>query len=538
MKRPLFLLFMIIVCPPGLVHAQQHILTILQGKLKLGDRHYGEGNYRAALLSYEDAIQKDEYDPTIHLRLARCYAHLKDYAMAVNQFEKEKSDANFTVDDFFLFAESLLTVGEHDRAKKIYEKILVRQPDLETVKAKIWRINNLTYLFEDSLHYSLRPISLNTSYSDFGARPHQRGIVFVSNRNRNKPIAKLDAATLESFYHLNFSEFSSDSNALRVDSIWLEEPQPFLKELEHDLHIGPIQFYDNDQKAVLVRASQQPNEDGKRTLQIYFVIHDKNGKWKIDFPFPHNSPNYSLSDPAISRDGKVLYFSSDMKGGYGGKDLYRSELVNNKWTVPKNLGETINTPHDDAYPFFHQNGVLYFSSDGHAGLGGLDVFKTHLQEGGFGEVQNLGYPINSSYDDFSLYLDSLGTKGFLSTNRKNGGFDDDIYEVDVDLQNYPLPLKAVVHVKEHTWSNSSDVKPLGRCRVQLVDNVRHHIVNEVIADDEGNFELSVPYFSYFVLRITASDGEEAVALLDIPKHRTEIGAHEIVVVKDFLKPKQ
>lgn len=521
----------------GTVYAQQHVLTILQGKLKLGDRHYADGNYHAALQAYRDASPRGA-DPSTHLRLARCYAHLKDYAMAVEQFEKEKSDTNFSEDDLFLYAESLLTMKEHDQAKKIYQKLLDRQPNLEIVKAKIWRINNLSYLFEDSLHYSLRPISLNTAYSDFGATPHQQGIVFVSNRNRNKLITKVDGARHATFYHLNFSEFSSGRDALRNDSVWLEAPQSFLKELENDLHIGPIEFYDDDRKAVVARTTREPNDGGKRTLQIYFLSRDRRGKWKIDFPFPHNSPNYSVSDPTISTDGKVLYFTSDMEGGYGGKDIYRSEWQNNNWTVPLNLGETVNTARDEAYPFLHQNGTLYFSSDGHAGLGGLDIFKISLQGGGFGEVQNMGYPINSSYDDFSLFLDTLGTKGFLSTNRKNGGFDDDIYEVDVDLQSYPLQLKAVVHVKEHTWTNSSEVKPLGKCRVQLVDNVRHHLVHEVIADEEGNFELSIPYFSYFMLRIKATDGEEAVALLDIPKHRTEIGAHEIVVVRDFFNAKQ
>jgi hypothetical protein len=224
-----------------------------------------------------------------------------------------------------------------------------------------------------------------------------------------------------------------------------------------------------------------------------------------------------------------------MKGGFGGRDLYKSELVNGKWTRPENLGEVVNTPYDEVFPYLHKNLTLYFSSNGHAGMGGLDIFKSAVKADGYGEAENAGFPLNSHADDFGITIDSLDTHGYISSNRNRGGFDDDLFEFDMDLQTYPLTIAGTIKIKEHTWSDSSALKRLPHAKIYLVDNLRDVTVYESATDAGGNFSVVIPYFSKYVIRVVTEDGDENLAVLEIPKHRKELSAHEIVMVRDVFK---
>jgi hypothetical protein len=232
----------------------------------------------------------------------------------------------------------------------------------------------------------------------------------------------------------------------------------------------------------------------------------------------------------------VLYFSSDMQGGEGGKDIYRSYLIDGKWSKPENLGEQINTAYDEMFPFVHQKKMLYFSSNGHAGIGGLDIFKSEFTEKGFGEVLNVGYPINSHADEFGIIIDSLNSHGYFSSNRQHGGYDDDLYEVDVDLQTYPLEIAGWLGVKEHNWTDSTDIKTFAHAKFYLIDNLREIVVQEGSSDAEGNFTWIIPYFSKYRMRVIGPDQEEHSIIVDIPKQTQLHGKHEIVIIKDPFRP--
>jgi hypothetical protein len=224
-----------------------------------------------------------------------------------------------------------------------------------------------------------------------------------------------------------------------------------------------------------------------------------------------------------------------MPGGFGGKDIYRSVNINGSWSKPENLGEAINTAYDETAPFLHLKKVLYFASSGHAGLGGTDIFKVMITNSSAGEVENMGYPINSTSDEFGINIDSLSTHGYFSSNRKNGGYDDDLYEFDMDLQTYPLELMGTLRFKEFAWNDSSELKPLGNARYYLIDNLREVIVHEGTSDEKGNFKWTIPYFSKYRVRVIGPDNDEHVVSLEIPKHRKDQSNHEIVVVKDLFK---
>jgi hypothetical protein len=223
-----------------------------------------------------------------------------------------------------------------------------------------------------------------------------------------------------------------------------------------------------------------------------------------------------------------------MKGGLGGKDLYKSELVNARWTKPVNLGENINTAFDEVFPYLHHQ-TLYFSSDGHPGLGGLDIFKADQDKTGFMEAQNVGYPLNTNHDDFGIVIDSTETHGYFTSNRKTGGYNDDIYEFDMDLQTYPLEITGVMKFKEHSWSDTLELVSMPNARIYVIDNDRNVTVQETISDERGNFSIVIPYHSKYKIRVVGEDKDENIVSLEIPKHRKANDRHEIVVVKDAFK---
>jgi hypothetical protein len=344
-------------------------------------------------------------------------------------------------------------------------------------------------------------------------------------------VDKIDGSLNAPFYRIYYSKAVADTAGNGIFHYGM--PAHFSKELSARFHAGPVTFYDHFRKMVF---SSTGNKSGvsSKTLQLFFA-EEREGAWSVTQSFPYNNANYSVSDPAISQDGKILYFSSDMKGGFGGKDLYRCEYKNGQWTKPFNLGEPVNTPHDEVFPYLHMAKTLYFSSNGHAGLGGLDIFKAEITTEGFDEPQNAGYPVNTNYDEFGIVIDSLEAHGYFSSNRKKGGYNDDIYEFDVDLQTYPLTINGLVRVKEHSWSDSSELKTMHNAKVHLIDNLRNISVYETVSDTLGNFSITIPYFSKYKIRVTEEDNDENIVSLEISKQRKLHSIYEIVIIKDAFK---
>jgi Tol biopolymer transport system component len=269
-------------------------------------------------------------------------------------------------------------------------------------------------------------------------------------------------------------------------------------------------------------------------MGLYFADL-KDGKWVVTGTFVHNRPEYSVTDPSIDEKGTVMYFSSDKSGGFGGRDIYRSERINDAWTKPEKLGEAVNTNMDEVSPYVN-DGMLYFSSNGHPGMGGLDIYKIEVAGILTDEPSNLGYPINSSYDDFAItFTDQSDTHGLLSSNRKRGALDDDLYEFDIDMQTYPFVISGIIKQMDHAWSDSSTVKALRNARILLVDNIRNVTVLETKSDDEGRLSLAIPYFSKYSIHVFDDDGVENMAVFDLPRQRKASTIHEIVVIKDIFQ---
>jgi tetratricopeptide (TPR) repeat protein len=514
-------------------YGQENVFELLKSDMRLADEYYREKNYQKALQLYWNLHKNDPETEDLNIKIARCYYFLKEYRKSASVYEALKqSNKKLPHLDLYYLAEVQASAGNYVKAIETYREYLKTDPGDTTVAQKIWRLSNVAYLYEDSLHYAVRPVSINTEAGEICPRWYKDGIMFLSNRKATQVIEKLDQSN-GAFYKTYFSKASPDS--LRENILSYKKPVLVEGEIASKLHCGPMAFYENGRKMVFASSGKSENESQPRTLQLYFA-EERNGNWETVQSFAGNSNDYSVTDPTITADGMELYFSSDMKGGFGGNDIYRCVFRDGAWTKPVNLGWQVNTPYNEVSPFIQRGNTLYFSSDGHPGLGGLDIFKVQLHDGEWGEVMNLGYPINTAADEFGVIIDSLSTHGYFSSNRKRAGFDDDLYEFDIDLQHYPLTVAGLIHTKENILTDSLQLQPFAHAKILLIDNIRHVTVYETLTDDDGNFSIVVPYFSKFRITVTGADGHEHVVSLEISKNRKMNTRHEIVIVKDYFQP--
>ena len=511
--------------------AQESVFSLFKKDLQTADDYYVSGNYKSALLLYESVVTKKSAPANINLRLARCYYFTHDYTKAVDSYEKFMKVDKLSSTDQFYYAEGLTATGDYEKSAEVYAQCYAEDSQSEMLAGRIWRMNNISYLFEDSLKNAVRYISLNTKNSELVALPYENGVIYASNKQPVAMVQKTDTKSDASFYHLYYVNTRPDpfsENALIYD-----ESVPFASDLGKGFHTGSLDFYDNHHKMIVSVSSKEENAAGNYPLQLYFASLTKKG-WEIRIPFTHNNANYTLSEPSISSDGKQLFFSSDMPDGYGGRDIYVSNYEDGLWSSPQNLGSEINTSGDEIFPHLGPDKTLYFSSNGHPGLGGSDIFKIEPVDDGYGEVKSLGYPINSSYDDFAFAIDSLNQHGFLTSNRKNGGLDDDIYEFDMGLQSYPLKIEGVVKFIEHNWMDSTELKTLPNVRLILIDDNGDSRITETISGGSGKFSFTIPYYSKYKIRIVGNDLDGIVSF-EVPKYTKTKSSYEIVVVNDDFK---
>jgi tetratricopeptide (TPR) repeat protein len=528
----MFFLIALIAVFHGTARCQDNVFELAKSDSRLADEYFAAGNYEKAIELYWTIYRKNNDAASTKLKIARSYYYLREYNKAAGVFDAiARGSSPMKANDVLLHAESQVSSGDVKKAIDIYRDYLRRNSGDEVVQQKAWRLANLQYLFEDSLHYFVRPLPFNTPAAELCAVPYRDGIVFLSNRKEVTLIEKVDQANSPLFKA--YFAARPDSSA---DGLMGYKTSFFSKAVNSKLQVGPVAFFDNGRKLVFASYETGPvSGRTKRTLQLFFAAVQEGG-WEITGSFPFNDGRYSITDPSITNDGTVLYFSSDMPGGKGGKDLYRSEFLEGKWMPPVNLGDVVNTRYDECFPFINKNTTLYFASNGHAGMGALDIFKIEQHQGKWLEILNVGYPVNSRADDFALVVDSTGVHGYFSSNRKATGLDDNLYEVNIDLQTYPIHISGFIGIKSHSWSDSTEIRPFPNAKLVVIDNQRDTQVFEGGSDENGNFSVVIPYYSKFKIRVIGPDRVEHVVSMEIPKQRKEYGRHEIVIVKDSFQP--
>jgi tetratricopeptide (TPR) repeat protein len=514
----------------GYTQAQETVFTILKSDESKANQYFSEKKYGQALHLYESMTSKSNTEKYL-LQIARSYFHLNQPGDAVKWFTRAISSTSKIGDkDVLLYAESLSAVGRYDEAIKFYSQYQAAHADNPLVMKKIWQLKNRTYLFEDSVHYDIRQLNVNSTASDIGAVPYNDGFVFLSNRKRQRLIEKVDANNLP-FFGLYYAKALLDTTAA-IATFSYNPPIPFSTGLPPRYQQGGVSFYEGRQNLAFISTGEPTaRSKGKRSLQLYFTSYIS-GKWSTHRPFVFNSPDFSYTAVGVQEDGSVLYLASDMPGGFGGLDIYKSSFINGQWTKPENLGEQINTSGDENFPTVLGN-TLFFSSTGHAGLGGLDIFKATKEGDVFGESVNLGYPVNTNFDDFALCLMEDGSRGYLSSNRHGN---DDIFEVINHLRLYPFTIAGVLKIKDESWSESSELRIFPNAQLSLIDNQKNTVIQSTTSDADGLFTLTIPYFSQYRIRITGDrDQEEIMVSLDLAKTSSGENKYDIVVVKNSFK---
>lgn len=428
------ILFTLIFLLTGVCAFSQHSSIAYR---RLADSLYVNHHYQFAGDFYQKALKKSPHQGDIMLQLAKCYHKINSIQESEKWFIKAKENhGHFIADDYYEFAQVLIMLKKTYHADTLLERLLERDPDNKLARKVLADIRNFEKYYQDSTAVAIQSLSINTAAPEFSPVYYKEGIVFSSSRHDGSPGKKS---------HWDNSPFLNLYYSRKVSHQVLAEPILFEEDLNTRHHDGPAMFYANYKKMIINRNQRVKAEGRKKVYEwrpgLYDAVLDsKNNKWEVT-PLPFNNPEYSYMHPSISEDGKILYFASDMPGGYGGTDLYRTERLNGSWIYPVNLGPDVNTAEDEAFPFFIDN-TLYFASNGHGGLGGLDLFKSLLAEDVFTEPINLGYPLNSTADDFSLITDASQRNGYFASSRYGN---DDLFSFRKLSTNQVLALGLVTN---------------------------------------------------------------------------------------------
>ena len=446
-------------------------------KMKDADEKYERGEYYAAAETYrkiynklrrkEDRYQRGE----VAFMLGECYRHLNQSARAAASYQNaQRYEWEDSLIPFYL-AQAQQMEGQYTLAERNYKAYLDTAPNNKLAKEGIrgcqqspkWREQGSRYIVKNARIFNSRRADFCPMFLD----SKNDILYFTSSREKATGTAKSEITGAK-----NCDVFFSKKD----DKGKWSNPEPVEGDLNTEFDEGITAFTPDGQTMYFAKALRKT--DSGTSVEIYKASRSE-AKWSGASKFEITADTLSAyDDPAVSADGKWLYFSSDMPGGQGGKDLWRVMISDGHGTL-ENLGEQINTPGDERFPYVRDDSTLYFSSNGHAGLGGLDLFRARLQPSGRWFVENMGSPMNSSGDDFGITFESEGERGYFSSNRKDARGYDHIFSFEkpdlkiwisgyvLDKDEEPVP-NALIRIVGNDGSNQKAVaKPDGSFRFDL-----------------------------------------------------------------------
>ena len=456
--------------------------------IKKANAYFDKMWYAESAELYEKALSngKDNYSYDIIQKAADAHYFNTNmekahhwYTILYDNYGKEMS-----ADNIFKYAHSLKGTGKYAHSKRLmrlYNK-KIKNGEYTTSSNNEPSKNELILdeILSAKQNFELKNLSVNTEYSDFSPMfLDSNQVVFASAKDSsflNTRRYKWNDQPFLDLYVAKINEESQDlKNAIK-----------FSNNVNTKYHEASVTFSPDNKTMYFTRNNFGKklgrDKNGVNHLKIY-TSNKIDGEWTEAVEVPFNSDNYSTGHPALSPDGKQLYFVSDMPGTIGETDIFVVEVLgDNLFSDPKNLGPEINTEQKEMFPFINDK-KLYFSSNGHVGLGGLDVFEVAYTEEGFEEVKNVGMPINSSKDDFSYIVNEENQKGYFASNRANGKGDDDIYGFErLIIEEVPAHKNAIAGVV--TELITGDIMP--NALVELLDENGIKL-KEMVADDDGNF---------------------------------------------------
>lgn len=456
-----------------------------------GHKQFQELAYSDAIISLENAVENDFGNARIYQELADSYYFNADYRASAKWYQLYfKKPKNPLPIYYFRYAQSLRSIGKTEKAEiVIAEMNLLSSAEKESL-SKLNLKNTFEKRQKNSGRFKIKIAEFNSTLSDYGPSYLGEQLVFASARDTGSIAKRTHSWTNQSFtdlYYIHLGSLNVKPNRFKktINSKFNESSAVFTKD-------GLTMYFsrNNFQNKKLGTDKNQTT-----LLKIYKAIR-KDGNWEVLGALPFCDDSYNVAHPALSTDEKTLYFASDMPAGFGLSDLYKV-VINEDGTFgkPENLGASINTMGRETFPFVNKNDELYFASDGHDGFGGLDVFVSQLDKKlRFIEPQNIGEPINSRMDDFGFIINTDTKKGFFTSNRSDGMGMDDIYNFEELI---PLPCEAIV--KGTIVFEDANAVVAG-VEVILLDGNSNQL-QSVFTDDQGAYLFEVDCKEIYYIRV-------------------------------------
>lgn len=422
--------------------AQQH--------LTVADKAYDRMAYARASAHYDKALARLN-DRGAMVRAADAHDHTGDLAKAASWYAKADQLQPLSGSDALNYGRLLQRLGRTSDAATQFERVLADRPEDAVVRELSLAIATRDAFFVDTTLFTIRPVIIPGTTSVFSAIPYQGGLLVTAENADNGPENPWNGS---SFLDLYTTKPASSGN-------WTTA-MPLEGEVNGRFHDGPAVLSANGRELYFTRSDYYKfrlNKDQQAVshLMLFKAELQQDGRWGNIMSFAYNGIDFSAGHAALSADGNMLLYVSDMPGGFGGTDIYRCDRqADGSWGYPRNLGPTVNTAANEMFPTL-QGDTLHFSSNGHRTLGGLDILRAVRNGDEWSTPENLNYPINSARDDFAFVPTADGRSGYLSSDRS--GRD----------QVYTFVANAPTLVLEGAFTSEADQAPMAGVRVELLD---------------------------------------------------------------------
>ena len=480
----LFLL-LVIACP-------------LFSQIHRADKFYESGEYSRAIPAYERGLRKQS-NPTAMENLANCYRITKNYKKAEEWYGKTiAANPNCNAMVYFYYGVALRNNGKNAEAKQEFKDYLAKDPSNKNAASQVEAVDNMqVWLTQTPMYAVMNVASINSPESDISPAFFQNGLLFASDRGEKDILNDENSPQSgRAYYAIYYAKKSLD----KEDSVIYGKANKLGKTINKDYHNGPVSVTEDGKTMAYNRVDHKILLKSKHFInrpKIYFS--ELNGHhWTSPKPFQYNSDDYSCAHPALSANGQLLFFSSDMPGGMGGKDIYVCKRDGDGWSKPENLGSEVNTPGDEVFPFIRKDGMLFFSSDGLPGLGGLDIFSaTKGDNGKWGNVANQGTPLNGPTDDFEAIFNADASRGYFTSDRPGGLGDDDVYSFKVTSKF--IRIAGILLGSKST----GDILPNTKVQLMTKDG---KVLKTTTSDAKGNFTFeNLSADNSYIVRLDESD---------------------------------
>jgi outer membrane protein OmpA-like peptidoglycan-associated protein/tetratricopeptide (TPR) repeat protein len=505
-----------------------------QNKLKKADKLFQTYSYVDAAALYEKYLQTNSQPSAQVIKnTADAYYFISDSRNALKWYQRlyDIQGQDLTDTYYLRYIQSLKGVTDYAKADQITREYLTKKGNQDHIEIYMEQKKRLDSLTQNPSLYTIKNLDSNTSKSDFGTTFYGDKVIFSSSRDTTGYSKGLYSWNKQPYLDLYAAERNSvDGTLFNIQPLTIVGNTKF--------HESSVALSKDFITIYFTISSLKKNKmliDDSRTnnFQIVKGTFDETGKISKAENLFFNSVDYSTGHPALSNDGRELYFVSDKPGGFGGTDIYVIKIAEDgTMGSPHNLGATINTSGNEMFPFFNNN-TLYFSSEGHYGLGGLDVFESKRnEENTFSTPQNVGTPINSNKDDFAYIINDTQSFGYVSSNRAQGKGDDDIYYF----------TKAKAEIRQHISGKVTNAKSkasLPEATITVYDAFEE-VLGQGITDAEGNYKVTVPGNKKVKVVATKpkhSKGSKTLQLtqvngLEFPNNNFELSNYEELIVKE------